>query len=142
MRAYIPPAVYRQLTEEQREMWDKGTVARMLLVTGIPYVGPETVPLVCYRLNLLQYADVCCKAAKGMQAAEIDAPPLVLPEMLSMFNDAVIDGEPFRMKDDEAFLCHMHHKMEQFKLPADKLLEWGLKVGQLLKQADEELQDG
>jgi len=142
MRAYIPSEVYAELDKEHREMWDQGTVARMLAATGIPYVGPETIPLICYRINMLQYADVCCKAAQGMPPAEIDAPPLVLPEMLAMYRDACVDGHPFEMKGDEAFIRQMHHKLTRFMLPADRLLEWHMKASELLKRADEELNNG
>ena len=138
MRAYIPPETYAKLTEQQQKMWRDGMVARLLVQTGVPIIAPETLPIISYRINMLNRADAMGKIAMGMPPAEVHVPDVVTPDLISVFMGAVVEGSPFVAMGDEQFIRRMVGQLAELMLPADKVLEWTVKANELLKRADEE----
>lgn len=139
MRAYIPPETYAKLTKEQQDMWNRGMVARLLSSTGVPVVATETIPIISYRINMLNRADAMGKIAMGMPPAEVSVPDVVTPDLIATFMGAVVDGSPFVAMGDEQFIKRMVNQLAELMLPADKVLEWTMRANDLLKRADEEL---
>jgi len=140
LRAYVPPEVAKRWNQAQRDTWDKGTVARLLLNTGVPIVSTATIPIICYRYNLREQSETQEKIAMGMPVDEVHISDVITPDLLQGFMGAAIANPPFVIMSDDAYFKALVKALGI--LPKLDVLAVTIEQGDTMKRADAELSSG
>jgi len=140
LQAYIPPETYGSMRDNAKDMWERGLVAKLLVATGVAVVRQETIPTICYRMNMLNQSEVQEKVATGMPVDEVHIPDIITPELLQPFVNATVHGGVFKALNDEEFITKLVAGLEA--LPRVNIFEVAVMQKELLDRADAERSEG
>lgn len=140
LRAYLPQDVLNNLNTKAYQMWSSGMVAQLLIKVGVPIVSTATIPVICYRVNLLNQSEVQEKIAAGMPVHDVFIPDVITPDLLHHFIGAAVANSPFEALTDEKFIKRLMSNLQV--LPRMNMLDVSHEQGEIMKRADAELSSG